>query len=111
MEKGRLVEALPPAGEGGIAILNYDDPRVRAMASRTQARVVTYGLDPDADLVAGAVEADHEGISFTVFVKDFFPVSGWRGRRRHWCWLRRISVDGNAGRWWRPGVWGASGRQ
>jgi len=81
-EKGRLVEALPPAGEGGVAILNYDDPRVRAMASRTQARVVTYGLDPDADLVAGAVEADSQGLAFTVFIKDFFPVSGWRGKRR-----------------------------
>ena len=82
LEKGRLVEALPSAGEGGVAILNYDDPRVRAMASRTRARVVTYGLDPDADLVAGAVEADPAGVSFTVFVKDFFPVPGRRGRRK-----------------------------
>ncbi|MGD9049778.1 MAG: alanine racemase, partial [Anaerolineae bacterium] len=81
-EKGRLVGALPHAAQGGVAILNYDDPRVRAMASRTRARVVTYGLDPDADLVAGAVEADATGVSFTVYVKDFFPVSGWRGKRR-----------------------------
>ena len=81
-EKGRLVEALPPAQEGGVAILNYDDPRVRAMIARTQARVVTYGLDPDADLVAGAMEASPDGLSFTVFVKDFFPVPGRRGRRK-----------------------------
>jgi alanine racemase len=81
-EKGRLVEALPPAQEGGLAILNYDDPRVRAMATRTQARVVTFGLDPDADLVAGGVQADSEGTTFTVFVKDFFPVPGRRGRRK-----------------------------
>jgi alanine racemase len=81
-EKGRLIEMLPPAQEGGIAILNYDDPRVRAMASRTRACVVTYGLDPDADLVAGALEADSKGVSFTVFVKDFFPVPGWRGTRK-----------------------------
>jgi alanine racemase len=81
-EKGRLVEALPTAGEGGVAILNYDDPRVRAMAARTQARVVTYGLDPDADLVAGAVEAGPDGLAFTVFVRDFFPVAGRRGRRK-----------------------------
>jgi alanine racemase len=90
-EKGRLVEALPPAQEGGVAILNYDDPRVRAMASRTGARVVTYGLDPDADLVAAAVEADSESLSFTAFVKDFFPVSGRRRRRK----LRaRLSLRG-----------------
>lgn len=81
-EKGHLVEALPAAHEGGVAILNYDDPRVRTMASRTRARAVTYGLDPDADLVAGAVEATSEGVSFTVFVKDFFPVPRRRGKRK-----------------------------
>ena len=40
LAKGELVEALPPSG---IAILNADDPRVAAMASRTRARVVTFG--------------------------------------------------------------------
>ncbi|HEY1623523.1 MAG TPA: UDP-N-acetylmuramoyl-tripeptide--D-alanyl-D-alanine ligase [Streptosporangiaceae bacterium] len=39
--KGELVEALPSSG---VAILNADDPRVAAMASRTNARVVTFGL-------------------------------------------------------------------
>jgi alanine racemase len=73
---------LPPAEEGGIAILNYDDPRVRDMAGRTRARVVTYGLDPNADLVAGAVELGPQGTSFTVFVKDFFPLPGLRGKRK-----------------------------
>jgi alanine racemase len=81
-EKGRLIEALPPAHQGGVAILNYDDPRVRAMAAHTQAHVVTYGLNPDADLVGGAVRADPGGVTFTAFVKDFFPVPGWRGRRK-----------------------------
>ena len=81
-EKGRLVEALPPAQDGGVAILNHDDPRVRDMALRTRAQVVTYGLDPDADLVAGAVTAGPAGLSFTVFVKDFFPVPGRKGRRK-----------------------------
>ena len=82
IEKGRLVEALPPAEEGGLAILNYDDPRVRAMTSRTQARVITYGRSPDADLVAGAVKADSGGVSFTVFVKDFFPLPGRQRQRK-----------------------------
>jgi len=82
IEKGRLVEALPPAEEGGLAILNYDDPRVRAMASRTRARIITYGRDPDADLVAGAVKADSQGVSFTVFVKDFLPLPGRQRQRR-----------------------------
>jgi UDP-N-acetylmuramoyl-tripeptide--D-alanyl-D-alanine ligase len=52
--KGELVEALPPAPEG-IAILNMDEPLVIGMRSRTQARVMTYGLDPGADVRASEV--------------------------------------------------------
>ncbi len=52
--KGELVEALPP---GGTAILNADDPIVRAMGSRTVARVVTYGFVDDADVGAEDVRA------------------------------------------------------
>lgn len=40
--KGELVEALPTAEDGGVAVLNADDPFVAAMAPRTQAKVVTY---------------------------------------------------------------------
>ncbi|MFO7584854.1 MAG: UDP-N-acetylmuramoyl-tripeptide--D-alanyl-D-alanine ligase, partial [Anaerolineales bacterium] len=54
--KGELVEALPSAPEG-VAILNYDDPFIRPMRSRTQARVFYYGLDPAADLWADNVES------------------------------------------------------
>jgi len=54
--KGELVEALPPAPDG-VAILNYDDPLVLAMRHRTRARVVTYGLDPAADLWADNIES------------------------------------------------------
>jgi len=39
--KGALIESLPPSG---TAILNNDDPRVAAMAKRTSAGIVTYGL-------------------------------------------------------------------
>ncbi|HKZ05041.1 MAG TPA: aminoacyl-tRNA hydrolase [Methylomirabilota bacterium] len=48
-EKRKLVQALPP---DGIAVLNADDPRVRAMAEGFQGRVISYGLDPSADLRA-----------------------------------------------------------
>ncbi|GHH74228.1 UDP-N-acetylmuramoyl-tripeptide--D-alanyl-D-alanine ligase [Streptomyces sulfonofaciens] len=41
--KGEMVEALPAAEEGGVAVLNADDPLVRAMATRTKARVVYFG--------------------------------------------------------------------
>ncbi len=54
--KRELVETLPPAPQG-IAILNYDDPHVRAMAEHTQARVFFYGFSPEADLWADEVES------------------------------------------------------
>jgi UDP-N-acetylmuramoyl-tripeptide--D-alanyl-D-alanine ligase len=53
--KGELVEALPPAPEG-VAILNYDEPLVRELAERTDARIFNYGLSPEADLWASDVE-------------------------------------------------------
>ncbi|OKI05220.1 UDP-N-acetylmuramoyl-tripeptide--D-alanyl-D-alanine ligase [Streptomyces sp. CB02923] len=46
--KGELVESLPTAEEGGIAVLNADDPYVRAMASRTKARTVFFGESAEA---------------------------------------------------------------
>ncbi|MFE7772305.1 UDP-N-acetylmuramoyl-tripeptide--D-alanyl-D-alanine ligase [Streptomyces sp. NPDC057445] len=47
--KGELVEVLP---EDGVAVLNADDPLVRAMASRTKARVVLFGEAGEADVRA-----------------------------------------------------------
>jgi len=62
--KAELVQALPPAPEG-VAILNYDDPRVRRMSQLTRAKVFYYGLDPKADLWADGVEGlGLEGIRF-----------------------------------------------
>ncbi len=52
--KAELIEALPA---GGTAILNRDDPRVRAFGGRTAAAVVLYGLDPHADVTAEAIAA------------------------------------------------------
>ena len=63
--KAELLEALPDAAAGGVAILNADDPRVRGMAGRTRARVVTYGFAPDADVRAtDMVSAGFEGMRF-----------------------------------------------
>jgi len=63
--KAELPQALPSAQEGGIAILNADDERVRAMARLTPARVLTYGLSPEADLWADGIESEGlEGIRF-----------------------------------------------
>jgi UDP-N-acetylmuramoyl-tripeptide--D-alanyl-D-alanine ligase len=56
--KAELVEAL---GEHGVAVLAADDPIVAAMAGRTRARVVSFGLDPRAEVRAEGVELDADG--------------------------------------------------
>jgi UDP-N-acetylmuramoyl-tripeptide--D-alanyl-D-alanine ligase len=80
--KGEIVEALPDAAAGGVAVLNDDDPNVRAMAERTSARIVTFGVEPGKeareaglpsgvvpDVAATSVELDALGRpSFRLFV-------------------------------------------
>jgi UDP-N-acetylmuramoyl-tripeptide--D-alanyl-D-alanine ligase len=68
--KGELPAALPAAAAGGVAILNADDRRVKAMAARTEARIVTFGLATGAaapDFTASGVRLDDLGRpSFTL---------------------------------------------
>ena len=59
--KGELVEALPSAADGGVAILSGDDDAVRAMAARTTARVVLFGQSPDCAVRAQHVVLDELG--------------------------------------------------
>ncbi|MEU8649099.1 UDP-N-acetylmuramoyl-tripeptide--D-alanyl-D-alanine ligase [Streptomyces sp. NPDC048737] len=59
--KGELVESLPSASEGGVAVLNADDPLVRAMASRTKAKVVLFGESDEADVRAENVRLTDTG--------------------------------------------------
>ncbi|MEU3921240.1 UDP-N-acetylmuramoyl-tripeptide--D-alanyl-D-alanine ligase [Streptomyces sp. NPDC029004] len=59
--KGEIVESLPPADAGGVAVLNADDPLVRAMASRTKARVILFGEAADADVRAENVRLTRQG--------------------------------------------------
>ena len=54
--KGELVEAARAA-----AVLNADDPLVRAMASRTDRPVITFGTGADADVRGVDVELDDVG--------------------------------------------------
>jgi UDP-N-acetylmuramoyl-tripeptide--D-alanyl-D-alanine ligase len=56
--KGELPAALPP---GGVALLNADDPLVLAMAERTAARVVTFGVHDRATVRAAGVTLDGQG--------------------------------------------------
>lgn len=62
--KAELVEAL---ADDGIAVLNADDPVVRAFGARTRARVLRFGTGPDADVRGEDVTLDRRGLpSFTL---------------------------------------------
>jgi UDP-N-acetylmuramoyl-tripeptide--D-alanyl-D-alanine ligase len=60
-------EAVAALSADGVAILNDDDPAVRAMAKQTKARVVTYGRRPAAMVRALRVSGDPlTGLRFTL---------------------------------------------
>ncbi|GAC1618278.1 MAG: UDP-N-acetylmuramoyl-tripeptide--D-alanyl-D-alanine ligase [Ktedonobacteraceae bacterium] len=66
--KSELVQALTP---DGLAILNYDDPNVRAMHTKTQARVLYYGTAEEADVRASTIGGDTlRGRSFTLHYRE-----------------------------------------
>jgi len=56
--KSELVQALPA---DGVAVLNADDPLVRAMAEQTTARVALVGEAADADYRAEAITLGSDG--------------------------------------------------
>lgn len=60
-QKGRIIEVLPA---DGLAILNHDDPRVRAMAPRTRARVVFYGTSPECEYYAHSIQVTLSGTRY-----------------------------------------------
>jgi len=55
LEKGALVEQ---CHRTGLVLLNRDDERVYAMKKRTKARVVTFGIHPEADMRCLEMSAD-----------------------------------------------------
>jgi len=63
--KSEIVRELPASA---VAVLNADDDRVAAMAGMTAARVVWFGLSPDAEVRAEDVRATASGTRFTLVV-------------------------------------------
>ena len=68
--KSELIKALPEKPYG-TAILNYDDPFVRAMQKDTNANVVFYGINPGADIWADEISGlGLKGIQFRLHLHD-----------------------------------------
>lgn len=71
LAKRELIDALPAEADGGVAILNNDDPRIREMAAHTKARVISYGLTDEASVWADEIESHGlDGISFCLHFGD-----------------------------------------
>lgn len=77
--KAEIVEGMK---EGGIAVLNADDQRVAAMASLSKGRVITYGIEKEADVRASEISSAGFGrTSFTLATPEgasevAFPLNG-----------------------------------
>ncbi|MCK5597451.1 MAG: UDP-N-acetylmuramoyl-tripeptide--D-alanyl-D-alanine ligase, partial [Candidatus Eisenbacteria sp.] len=59
--KAELLDALPP---DGTSVLNWDDPRVKALWARGPGNVVTFGLSADAEVRALEIDASVDAVSF-----------------------------------------------
>lgn len=76
-EKSKIIEVLP---SNGFAILNHDETTVHNMRERTRARVMSYGFNPEAQLVISNFEIRTEnkkpiGVAFKLnYSGSFVPV-------------------------------------
>lgn len=59
--KAELLDALPA---DGTSVLNWDDPRVKALWTRGPGNVVTFGLSADAEVRAVDIDASVDAVSF-----------------------------------------------
>jgi UDP-N-acetylmuramoyl-tripeptide--D-alanyl-D-alanine ligase len=66
--KQELVNALPA---DGVAVLNYEDPRVRRFAKSHAGKTVYYGFSPEADVCALDIDLREDGATFRVGETQF----------------------------------------
>ncbi len=62
-EKSKIVRAL---GAGGFAVLNFDDAVVWDMKEKTNAHIISYGFNKDADFSASNYKISLEGTNFKI---------------------------------------------
>jgi alanine racemase len=96
-ENALLVERL---ADDGLAILNYDDDRVREMAQHTKARTLTVGVEGfGADLIAYNIVPDITRTGFDVRINDQRFVGRWTpllGKHYLYSALSALAVGMNA---------------
>ncbi|ALC06343.1 UDP-N-acetylmuramoyl-tripeptide-D-alanyl-D-alanine ligase [Corynebacterium deserti GIMN1.010] len=73
--KGEIVEALPSADQGGVAVLNADDPFVANMAPRTSARVVRFSTAPASTHKGSRIDYWATNISLDAVARASFTLN------------------------------------
>lgn len=76
--KGELIRCLP---ENSVAILNEDDPYVKAMDRLAKGKTITYGIERNATCIGSHLRYKKDGIKFTCKCYDevfdiFLPMIG-----------------------------------
>ncbi len=98
-EKSMLIKTLK---KDGLLVLNADDEAILAMKEKTKSRIITYGFNTDADVVASADSIDYEGgkePKGTIYRVDAggnsFPVNieGVFGRNHIYATLASIALS------------------
>ncbi len=80
-EKSALVRAIPA---DGAVVLNVDDPRVRAMAALSAARIWTFSALGAADIrAAGEISETPDGVGFTLETSEGHRAVRLRFAGRH----------------------------
>jgi UDP-N-acetylmuramoyl-tripeptide--D-alanyl-D-alanine ligase len=92
LAKRELVEALSPKG---VAVLNWDDKRVRHFADVHSGRSITFGLEDGAEIRASMLSFEADGSTFAVDGVDF--KTQFRGRHGVMNILAALAVAQNAG--------------
>lgn len=89
--KGELIAALP---KDAYAILNEDDPYVRAMNQLGEHRIVSYGIDHPSMVQAVQIKAKRDGQKFTClcYGRDFDIFLPMVGRHNVYDALAAIAV-------------------
>lgn len=82
--KRKLFERLPT---DGLAVLNADDSNSETMRAATRARVITYGLESNADFTASDIRLSATGTSFTLLPAGVPVVTRLVGRFNVANWL------------------------
>jgi UDP-N-acetylmuramyl pentapeptide synthase len=74
-EKGRMIESLPTGSEendphGGVAILNADQPEVIALATKTRAKVLSFGKAKSTTVRVVKIEQSLGGTKIELRIKN-----------------------------------------